>query len=63
MNRTLPSLVSAAQNISLSVARRKPPMERIRVAKINDGDAAMELERRRSGEEAAAVNREAYALS
>jgi hypothetical protein len=38
-------------------------MERIRVAKINDGDAAMELERRQSGEEAAAVNREAYALS
>jgi hypothetical protein len=33
-------------------------MERIRVAKINHGDAAMELERTSSGEEPAAVNPE-----
>jgi hypothetical protein len=52
MNRILPSLVSAAQKISLSVGRRKPPMERIRVAKINHREAAMELERTPGGKEA-----------
>ena len=62
MNRTLPTFVSAAQKISLSIARRKPAMERIRVAKINRGEAVTELERTPSGE-GAPVNRETLAFS